>query len=46
MASIRAASSPGNCALREGYRLDAAAVTCPLRIVWGTADRILGLTTA
>ena len=28
-------------ALREGYRLDAEAVTCPVRVVWGTADRIL-----
>jgi pimeloyl-ACP methyl ester carboxylesterase len=28
-------------ASREGYRLDAARITCPVRIVWGTADRIL-----
>lgn len=28
-------------ALREGYDLDAARVQCPVRIVWGTADRIL-----
>jgi pimeloyl-ACP methyl ester carboxylesterase len=26
---------------REGYRLDAERITCPVRIVWGTADRIL-----
>jgi pimeloyl-ACP methyl ester carboxylesterase len=29
------------CALREGYRLDAARITCPVRIVWGTDDRLL-----
>jgi pimeloyl-ACP methyl ester carboxylesterase len=28
-------------ALREGWTLDAQAITCPLRIVWGTADRLL-----
>ena len=29
-------------ALREGYRdLDAERITCPVRIVWGTADRLL-----
>jgi pimeloyl-ACP methyl ester carboxylesterase len=28
-------------ALREGYDLDAENVTCPLRIVWGTADQLL-----
>jgi pimeloyl-ACP methyl ester carboxylesterase len=28
-------------ALRHGWPLDAERVTCPLRIVWGTADRIL-----
>lgn len=28
-------------ARREGYRLDAEAITCPVRIVWGTADAIL-----
>jgi pimeloyl-ACP methyl ester carboxylesterase len=28
-------------ALRDGYDLDAAAITCPVRIVWGTADRLL-----
>jgi pimeloyl-ACP methyl ester carboxylesterase len=26
---------------REGWRLDAEKVTCPVRIVWGTGDRIL-----
>ena len=28
-------------ALREGYDLDAAAIACPVRVVWGTADRLL-----
>jgi pimeloyl-ACP methyl ester carboxylesterase len=28
-------------ALREGYRLDAEAIACPVRIVWGTADQVL-----
>lgn len=28
-------------AMREGYPLDAERVTCPLRIVWGTDDRLL-----
>jgi pimeloyl-ACP methyl ester carboxylesterase len=31
---------------REGWNVDAAAVTCPVRIVWGTEDRILPLSTA
>jgi pimeloyl-ACP methyl ester carboxylesterase len=28
-------------ALRTGWRLDAERITCPVRIVWGTADRLL-----
>ncbi len=28
-------------ALREGYDLDAERIGCPVRVVWGTADRIL-----
>lgn len=28
-------------ALQNGWRLDAEAIRCPVRIVWGTADRIL-----
>ena len=28
-------------ALREGYELDAEKITCPVRIVWGTADQLL-----
>ncbi len=33
-------------ALREGYPLDMAAITCPVRIVWGTRDRLLEWPTA
>ncbi len=29
------------CADREGYPIEAEKVTCPVRIVWGMADRIL-----
>lgn len=32
-----------DCALREGYDLDAEHVTCPVRIVWGMSDRLLPL---
>jgi pimeloyl-ACP methyl ester carboxylesterase len=28
-------------ATREGYDLDAERITCPVRIVWGTEDKIL-----
>ncbi len=28
-------------ALREGWRLEAGRITCPVRVVWGTADRLL-----
>ena len=28
-------------ALREGWSLDAERITCPVRIVWGTGDRLL-----
>ena len=28
-------------ALRGGWPLDAAAIDCPVRVVWGTADRLL-----
>lgn len=28
-------------ALREGYRLDAESIACPVRIVWGTEDALL-----
>ena len=29
------------CARREGYSLDAEKITCPVRIVWGTDDKLL-----
>jgi pimeloyl-ACP methyl ester carboxylesterase len=28
-------------ALREGYRLDAEKIGCPVRVVWGTEDKLL-----
>jgi pimeloyl-ACP methyl ester carboxylesterase len=28
-------------ALREGWRLDAEKITCPVRVVWGTEDQLL-----
>ena len=28
-------------ALRQGWSLDAGSITCPVRVVWGTEDRIL-----
>jgi pimeloyl-ACP methyl ester carboxylesterase len=31
---------------REGWTLDAARITCPVRIVWGTADLVLPLPSA
>jgi len=41
-----AASTPGfaemiDLSLREGWSLEAENIDCPVRIVWGTADRIL-----
>lgn len=27
--------------LREGFELDAGQITCPVRVVWGTADQLL-----
>jgi pimeloyl-ACP methyl ester carboxylesterase len=43
---VGAATCPGfsqliELAAREGWRLDAARVECPVRVVWGTADRVL-----
>ncbi len=40
-ASCRALRPMIEYALREGYRLAAGDIDCPVRIVWGTADRIL-----
>jgi pimeloyl-ACP methyl ester carboxylesterase len=28
-------------ALREGWSIDAARIDCPVRVVWGTEDRLL-----
>jgi pimeloyl-ACP methyl ester carboxylesterase len=46
MASCRAVRPMAEYALREGYCLDAARIACPVRIVWGTADRLLPLPAA
>lgn len=40
-ASCSAVSALIDFALREGWALDAERVTCPVRVVWGTADRLL-----
>lgn len=32
--------------LRDGWKLDAEGITCPVRIVWGTEDRLLAWPTA
>jgi pimeloyl-ACP methyl ester carboxylesterase len=45
---LGSASCPGalpmlEYAIREGYDLDAARIACPVRIVWGTQDRLLPL---
>ena len=42
VASARGALALIEYGLREGYGLlDAQRIACPVRIVWGTADRIL-----
>jgi pimeloyl-ACP methyl ester carboxylesterase len=33
-------------ALREGWRIDAERIACPVRVVWGTEDRLLPWPTA
>lgn len=40
-AGCQAAAGLIDYASREGWSLDAEKVTCPLRIVWGTEDRLL-----
>ena len=40
-ASCAAAPALIGYALRHGWSLDAAHITCPVRIVWGTGDRLL-----
>lgn len=41
VASCRGAPAMLDYAIREGYDLDAEQIACRLRIVWGTADRLL-----
>jgi pimeloyl-ACP methyl ester carboxylesterase len=40
-ASSESALAMIHVALREGWSLDAEHITCPVRIVWGTEDRLL-----
>jgi pimeloyl-ACP methyl ester carboxylesterase len=40
-AGCEAASALIDHAIREGWSLDAEKITCPVRIVWGTDDRLL-----
>jgi pimeloyl-ACP methyl ester carboxylesterase len=41
IASCQAAEALIDNALREGWAVNAAQITCPVRIVWGTADKLL-----
>jgi pimeloyl-ACP methyl ester carboxylesterase len=41
IASCKAATPLIENALNEGWTLDAERITCPVRIVWGTADKLL-----
>jgi pimeloyl-ACP methyl ester carboxylesterase len=41
VAACTAAGRLVEYALREGWRLDAERITCPVRVAWGTDDRIL-----
>ncbi len=41
VASCRSLAPMVEYAMRAGYPLDAARIGCPVRVVWGTADRIL-----
>lgn len=41
VATCPAADTLIDFALRGGWPIDAAAIDCPVRIVWGTADRLL-----
>jgi pimeloyl-ACP methyl ester carboxylesterase len=40
-AGCDAASALIDYAISEGWRLDAEEIACPVRVVWGTADRLL-----
>jgi pimeloyl-ACP methyl ester carboxylesterase len=41
IASCKGAAPMIDYALREGYRVEAEQITCPVRIVWGTDDKLL-----
>jgi pimeloyl-ACP methyl ester carboxylesterase len=41
VASCSAASALIDHAYREGWNLEAEKISCPVRIVWGTDDRLL-----
>jgi len=41
MARCDAAGALIDNALRHGYHLDAERITCPVRVLWGTEDRLL-----
>src|SRR3954469_24130453 len=41
IAACRSAQAMIDGALRDGWPLDAEAIRCPVRIVWGTEDRLL-----
>jgi pimeloyl-ACP methyl ester carboxylesterase len=41
VAGCRAALPMIDFALRAGYHVDAERITCPVRVIWGTADRLL-----
>lgn len=41
VAGCTAANGMIQHALAEGFELDAARIECPVRVVWGTADRLL-----
>jgi pimeloyl-ACP methyl ester carboxylesterase len=42
VASCDALAPMVDYATRQGYDLDAAGIDCPVRIVWGSSDQILG----
>jgi pimeloyl-ACP methyl ester carboxylesterase len=46
IASCKAAGALIENALRAPWTLDAETITCPVRIVWGTADKLLPWPTA
>jgi pimeloyl-ACP methyl ester carboxylesterase len=41
IASCKAAAPLIETALSEGWTVDAERITCPVRIVWGTVDKLL-----